>query len=94
MIFGRRFKEGSCPFMKLIVSLFHSSFIQLVVEIDNYFDEVKHVANESFIAHNFVLKVVLKASSKHCYKCGIVSFDKIGIFLESSYVVCCKGSLN
>jgi len=80
--------------MRLIVSLFHSSFIQLVVEIDDYFDEIKYVANESTIAHNFVLEVVLKVSSKHCHKCDIVSFDKIDIFLESNCVVCCKDSLN
>jgi len=94
MIFGHQFKEDSCPFMKLIVLLFHSSFIQLVVEIDDYFDEIKHVANEFFIAHNFVLKIVLEASSKYCHKCGIVSFDKIDIFLKFSCVVCCKDSLS
>jgi len=80
--------------VKLIVSFFHNSFIQFVVEIDNYFDEIKHVANEFIIAHNFVLKIVLKISSKHCYKCDIVSFDKINIFLKSCYVICCKNSLN
>jgi len=80
--------------MRLIVSLFHSSFIQLVVEVNSYFDEVEHVANESPIAHNFVLEVVLEASSKHCHKCDIVPLDKIGILLESSCVLCCKGSLS
>jgi len=80
--------------MRLIVSLFHSSFIQLVIEIDGYFDEIEHVANESFIAHNFVLEVVLEASSKHCHECDIVSFGKIGILLEPSCVICCKGSLS
>ncbi len=80
--------------MKLIVLLFHSSLIQLVVEIDNYFDEIKHVANEFLIAHNFVLKIVLKVSSKHCHKYDIVLLDKINIFLELSCVVCCKDSLN
>jgi len=80
--------------VKLIVSFFHSFFIQLVVEIDNYFNKIKHVANEFVIAHNFVLKIVLEILSKHCYKCDIVLFDKINIFLESCYVVCCKNSLN
>ncbi len=80
--------------MKLIVSLFHSSFIQLIVEIDNYFDEIKYVANEFVIAHNFVLKIVFKISSKHCYKCDIVSFNKIDIFLKFYYVVCYKDSLS
>jgi len=80
--------------VRLIVSFFHSSFIQFVVEIDNYFDEIKHVANEFVIAHNFVLKIVLKILSKHCYKCDIVSFDKINILLESCCVICCKNSLN
>jgi len=80
--------------MKLIVSLFHSSFIQFVVEIDNYFDKVEHVANEFAIAHNFVLEIVLKISSKHCHKCDIVLFDKISILLKFNCVICCKDSLN
>ena len=94
MIFDRRFEGGSCPLMGLIVSLFHSSFIQRVVEVDGYFDEVEHVANAPAIAHNFVLEVVLEASSKHCHKCDIVPLDKIGILLKPSYVVRCKDSLN
>ncbi len=94
MIFDRRFKEDYCSFVKLIVSLFHSSFIQFVVEIDNYFDKIEHVANEFVIAHNFVLKIVLKISLKHYYKCDIVLFDKINILLESCYVVYCKDLLN
>jgi hypothetical protein len=94
MIFDRWSKEGSCPLMRLIVSLFHSSLIQLVVEVDGYFDEVEHVANESPIAHNFVLEVVLEASSKHYHKCDIVSLDKIGIPIEPGCVLCCKGSLS
>ncbi len=80
--------------MKLIVLLFHNSFIQLVVEIDDYFDEIKHVANEFAIAHNFVLEIVLEISSKHCHKCDIVSLDKINVFLKSCCVLCCKNSLN
>ncbi len=80
--------------MKLIVSLFHNFFIQFVVEIDNYFDKIKHVANEFLITNNFVLKIVFKISSKHCYKCDIVSLDKINILLKSSCVICCKDSLN
>jgi len=80
--------------VKLIVSLFHNSFIQFVVEIDNYFDEIKHVAHEFVIAHNFILKIVLKISSKHCHKCDIILFDKINIFLEICCVVYCKNSLN
>jgi len=80
--------------VKLIVSLFYSSFIQLVVEIDNYFDKIKHIANKFVIAHNFVLKIVLKILSKYCYKCDIVLFDKIDILLEFCYVLYCKDSLN
>jgi len=80
--------------VKLIVSFFYNSFIQFVVEIDNYFDKIKHVANEFVIAHNFILKIVLKISSKHCYKCDIVLFNKISIFLKSCCVVCYKDSLN
>ncbi len=80
--------------MKLIVSLFYNFFIQLVVEIDNYFNKIKHVANEFVIAHNFVLKIVLKISSKHCYKCDIVLFNKINILLKSCCVIYCKDSLN
>jgi len=80
--------------VKLIVLFFHNSFIQLVVEIDNYFDKIKYVANKFVIAHNFVLKIVFKISSKYYYKCDIVSFDKIDIFLKFCCVVCCKNSLN
>jgi len=80
--------------MGLIVSLFHSSFIQLVVEVDGYFDEVEHIANAFVIAHNFVLKVVLEISSKHYHKCDIVSLDKVGILLEHCCVLCCKDSLS
>jgi len=80
--------------VKLIVSFFNNSFIQFVVEIDNYFDKIEHVANEFVIAHNFVLEIVFKISSKHCYKCDIVSFDKIDIFLKFCYLVCYKDSLN
>jgi len=80
--------------VKLIVSLFHSSFIQFVVDIDNYFDKIKHVVNKFVIAHNFILEIVFKILSKHCYKCDIVLFDKIGIFLKSCYVVYCKDLLN
>jgi len=94
VIFGRRFKEGFCFFVELIVSLFHSSFIQLIVEIDNYFDEIEHIANEFVIAHDFVLEIVFKISSKHCYKCSIVSFDKINILLKSCRVLDCKDSLS
>ncbi len=94
MIFDRWSKEGSRPFVELIVSLFHSSFIQLVVEVDGYFDEVEHVANGSPITHNLVLEIVLETSSKHCHKCDIVPFDEIGILLEPCYILCCKGSLS
>jgi len=94
MIFDRRFKEGSCSFVKLIVLLFHNFFIQFVVEIDNYFDKIEHVANEFVMAHNFVLEIVLKILSKHCHKCDIVLFDKIDILLKSCYVVYCKDSLS
>jgi hypothetical protein len=94
VIFNRRFKRDFCSFSKLIVSFFHSSFIQLVVEIDDHFDEIKHIADASVIAHNFVLEVVLEVSSKHCHKCGIISLDKIGILLKSCYVLCCKDSLS
>jgi len=80
--------------MKLIISLFHSSFIQLVVEIDNYFDKIKYIVNEFVIAYNFILKIVFKISSKHCYKCDIVSFDKFSIFLKFYCVIYCKDSLN
>ncbi len=80
--------------MKLIVSLFYISFIQFVVEINNYFDKIKHVANEFVIAHNFVLKIVFKISSKHCYKCDIILFNKINILLKSYCVIYCKNSLN
>jgi len=80
--------------VKLIVSLFHNSFIQFVVEVDNYFNKIEHVVDKFVIAYNFVLEVVLKISSKHCYKCDIVSFNKIDIFLKSCYVVCCKDSLS
>ncbi len=80
--------------MKLIVSFFYNSFIQFVVEIDNYFDKIKHIVNVFVIAHNLVLKIVFKISSKHYYKCDIVSFDKINIFLESCCVLCCKDLLN
>jgi len=80
--------------MRLIVSLFHSSFIQLVVKIDNYFDEIKHIVNKFVIVHNFILKIVLEISSKHCYKCNIVLFDKIDIFLKFCCVICCKDLLN
>jgi len=80
--------------VKLIISFFHNFFIQFVVEINDYFDEIKHIANEFVIAHNFVLKIVFEISSKHCYKCDIVLFDKINIFLESCYVIYCKNSLN
>jgi len=94
MIFNRQFKEGFYSFVELIVSLFYSSFIQLVVEIDDYFDEIKHVANAFVVAHNFVLKIVLEVLSKHCYKCDIVSFNKIDILLKLCYVFCCKDSLS
>jgi len=94
MIFDRRFKEGSRPFIELIVSLFHSSFIQFVVEIDDYFDEVEHIVDGFVIAHNFVLEVVLEVSSKHCHKCDIVPLDKIDILLELCYVLCYKDSLS
>jgi len=94
LIFGRWFKEDFCSFIRLIVSFFHSFFIQFVVEIDDYFDEIKHIANEFAIAHNFVLKIVLKILSKHCHKCDIVSLNKIGIFLKSCYVLCYKDSLS
>jgi len=79
--------------MKLIVSLFHSFFIQFVVEINNYFDKIKHIANEFVIAHNFVLKIVFEISSKHYYKCDIVLLNKINMFLKSCCVVCCKDLL-
>jgi len=80
--------------VKLIVSLFYSSFIQFVVEIDNYFNKIKHVANEFVISHNFVLEIVLKILSKHCYKCDIVLFNKINILLKFCCVVRCKDLLN
>ncbi len=80
--------------MKLIVLLFYSSFIKFVVEIDNYFNEIEYVANKFVIAHNFVLKIVFEISSKHCYKCDIVSLNKINIFLEFCCVICYKDSLN
>jgi len=80
--------------MKLIVLFFHNSFIQLVVEIDNYFNKIKYVTNKFVIAHNFILKIILKISSKHCYKCDIVSFDKINILLKFCCVIYCKDSLN
>ncbi len=80
--------------MRLIVSLFYSSFIQFVVEIDDYFNEIEHVANEFVITHSFVLKIVFKISSKHCYKCDIVSLNKIDILLKPCYVIYCKDSLN
>jgi len=54
MIFDRWSKEGFCPFSKLIVSFFHSSFIQLVVEVDDHFDEIEHIVDAFVIAHNFV----------------------------------------
>ncbi len=94
LIFDRRFEEGFCPFFELIVSFFHSSLIQLVVEIDGYFDEIEHVANAFAIAHNFVLEIVLKVSSKHCHKCDIISLDKIDILLKPCYVLCCEDSLS
>jgi len=80
--------------VKLIISFFHNFFIQLVVEIDNYFNKIKYIANKFVIVHNFVLKIILGTSSKHCYKCDIVSFDKIDIFLKFCCVVCCKNLLN
>ncbi len=80
--------------MKLIVSLFHNSLIQFIVEIDNYFDEIKYIVNEFVIAHNLVLKIVFKISSKHCYKCDIVSLSKIDILLKSCCVIYCKDLLN
>jgi len=80
--------------VKLIVSLFYNSFIQLVVEVDSYFDEIKHVVNKFGIAHNFVFEIVFEILSTYCYKYDIVSFDKINIFLKSCYVVRCKDSLN
>ncbi len=80
--------------MKLIVSLFYSSLIYFVVEIDNYFDKIKHVVNEFVITYNFVLKIVFEISLKHCYKCNIILFNKINIFLKSCYVIYCKCSLN
>jgi len=80
--------------VKLIVLFFHSSSIQLVVEVDDYFNKIEHVVNKFVIAHNFVLEIVLKISSKHCYKCDIVLFDKINVLLKSCYVVYCKDSLN
>ncbi len=80
--------------MKLIVSLFYNFFIQFVVEIDNYFDKIEHVVNKFAIAYNFVFKIVFKISSKHCYKCDIVLFNKIDILLKSCYVIYCKDSLN
>jgi len=94
MIFGRWFKEGSCPLMRLIISFFHSSLVQLVVEVDDYFDKVEHVVDEFAITHNLVLEVVLEASSKHYHKCDIVSFDKVGILLKPCCLLCCKGSLS
>jgi len=80
--------------MRLIVSLFHNSLVQLVVEIDDYFDKIEHVVDDFDITHNLVLKIVLKISSKHCHKCDIVSLDEINILLKFSCVVCCKDSLN
>ncbi len=80
--------------MKLIVSFFHNSFIQLVVEIDNYFNKIKYVINKFIIAHNFILKIVFNISSKHCYKCDIISFNKIDILLKFCCVIYCKNLLN
>jgi hypothetical protein len=94
MIFNRRFKRGFCSLSKLIISFFYSSFIQLVVEVDGHFDEIEHIADASAIAHNFVLKIVLEISSKHCHKCDIVSLDKISILLKSCCVLCCRDSLS
>jgi len=73
---------------------FYSSFIYFVVKIDNYFDKIKYIAKKKFIAHNFVFEIVFKIAFKHCYKCNIVLFDKINIFLKFSCVVYCKDLLN
>lgn len=66
--------------MGLIESLFHSSLIQLVVEIGGYFDEVGHVADASGITHDLVLR---------CHECGIVPLGKVGILLEPGCIICC-----
>jgi len=61
---------------------FYKSFIQFVIEIDNYFDKIKYVANKFVITYNFVFKIVFKILSKYHYKYNIVLFDKIDIFFR------------
>ncbi len=55
LVSGRRSKGGFCPSKGLIKSLFHISLIQLVVEMDGYFDEVGHIDDASAVTHNLVL---------------------------------------
>jgi len=61
---------------------FYKSFIQFVIEIDNYFDKIKYVANKFVITYNFVFKIVFKILSKYHYKYNIVLFDIINIFFR------------
>jgi HD superfamily phosphohydrolase len=61
---------------------FYKSFIQFVIEIDNYFDKIKYVANKFVITYSFVFKIVFKILSKYHYKYNIVLFDKINIFFR------------
>jgi len=83
---------GNLPDPKIKVGRVNS--IELKPNPTITLDKIEYIINKFIIAHNFVLKIVFKISSKHCYKCDIVLFDKIDIFLEFCYVICYKDLLS
>ncbi len=74
LIFNCKFKEDFYFFIKLTVLFFYNFFVQFVVEINSYFNKIKYIANNSFIANNFVLKIIFIINTILFYLIKLIYF--------------------
>ena len=67
--------------------IFHSSFVQLVVDVDRGFNKLFQVVNNSSVAHEFVLYAFLESSSVYGIESIPFLYSHVYVFLESCSVL-------
>jgi len=65
-----------------VVLLFHSSFVEFVVDVDSRPDQYIQRIDDTTTAHEFVLDIFLEATSEHSHECVIVPFGDKSVLLE------------